>query len=128
MPGNFRLYGNATLAKLDRVEQHDGLEDGFNTPEWIYNISFGNASLFKNLFGFNINFRRQSSFLWQSSLATGTVPAYETLDVQFQYNLLKAHTNLKLGATNLLNRYYYSFIGGPSIGGLYYLTATIHIL
>jgi len=128
MPRNFRLYGNATLAKLDRVEQHDGLEDGFNTPEWIYNISFGNPSLFKNSFGFNINYRWQSSFQWQSSLATGTVPAYGTIDVQVQYNFTKAGTNLKLGATNLLNRYYYSFIGGPAIGGLYYLTATIHVL
>jgi iron complex outermembrane receptor protein len=128
MPRNFRLYGNATLAKLDRVEQHDGLEDGFNTPEWIYNISFGNPSLFKSPFGFNINYRWQSSFQWQSSLATGTVPAYGTVDAQFQYTFPKAGINLKLGATNLFNKYYYSFIGGPAIGGLYYLTATIHIL
>jgi len=128
MPGNFRLYGNATLAKLDRVEQHDGLEDGFNTPEWIYNISFGNPSLFKNLFGFNVNYRWQSSFQWQSSLATGTVRAYGTVDLQLQYNFQKPHATLKLGATNILNKYYYSFIGGPAIGGLYYLTATIHIL
>lgn len=128
MPRNFRLYGNATLAKLDRVEQHDGLEDGFNTPEWIYNIGFGNASLLKNSFGFNINYRWQSSFQWQSSLATGTVPACGTVDAQLQYTFLKAGTTLKLGATNLLNKYYYSFIGGPAIGGLYYLTATIHIL
>lgn len=128
MPRNFRLYGNATLAKLDRVEKHDGLEDGFNTPQWMYNISFGNSSLFKKSFGFNINYRWQSSFQWQSSLATGTVPAYGTIDVQVQYNFTKAGTNLKLGATNLFNKYYYSFIGGPAIGGLYYLTATIHVL
>jgi iron complex outermembrane receptor protein len=28
---------------------------------------------------------------------------------------------LKIGASNLLNTYYYSFIGGPSIGGFYYV-------
>jgi len=31
---------------------------------------------------------------------------------------------LKGGATNLLNKYYDSFLGGPSIGGMYYLTFT----
>ena len=128
MPNNFRLYGNITLAKLDRVEQHDGLEDGFNTPQWIYNISFGNPFLFKKPFGFNINYRWQSSFLWQSSLATETVPSYGTVDAQVQYTFLKSNLNLKLGASNLFNKYYYSFIGGPAIGGLYYITATIHVL
>ena len=128
MTKNFRFHGNVTLAKLDRVEQHDGLEDAFNTPQWIYNISFGNPSLFKKSFGFNINYRWQSSFLWQSSLATGTVPGYRTVDAQVQYTFLKNNFNLKLGASNLFNKYCYSFIGGPAIGGLYYITATVHVL
>jgi iron complex outermembrane receptor protein len=128
MPKNFRLYGNVTLAKLDRVEQQDGLEDGFNTPQWMYNISLGNPSLFKSPFGFNINYRWQSSFLWQSSLATGTVPAYGTADVQVQYTFPKSRLNLKLGASNLFNKYYYSFIGGPAIGGLYYSTIVLNVL
>ncbi|HXL56066.1 MAG TPA: TonB-dependent receptor, partial [Chitinophagaceae bacterium] len=127
MPKNFKLSGNITLAKLDRAEQHDGLEDGFNTPQWIYNISFGNAELFKS-FGFNVNYRWQSSYLWQSSFATGNVPAYGTIDAQVQYTFRKNNLNIKLGATNLLNKYYYSFIGGPAIGGIYYCTATLHIL
>lgn len=127
MPGNFNLAGNVTLAKLDRVEQNDGLEDGFNTPQWICNLGIGNNSLFKTAFGFNMNYRWQNSFTWQSSLATGTVPSYGTLDAQVQYSFSKIHLNLKLGASNLFNKYYYSFIGGPSIGGLYYCTATIHI-
>ena len=127
MPKNFKLSGNITLAKLDRVEQNDGLEDGFNTPKWIYNISFGNAELFKS-FGFNVNYRWQSNYLWQSSLATGNVPAYGTIDAQVQYTFHKNNLNIKLGATNLLNKYYYSFIGGPAIGGICYCTATLHIL
>lgn len=128
MPKNFRLYGNVTLAKLDRVEQQDGLEDGFNTPQWIYNISFGNPALCETTFGFNINYRWQSNFLWQSSLATGNVPAYSTVDAQVQYTFPKSRLNLKIGASNLFNKYYYSFIGGPAIGGLYNCTATIHVL
>lgn len=126
IPQKFRVSGNVTLAKLDRADQKDGLEDGFNTPTWIYNLSFGNPSVFTH-FGFQINYRRQSSYLWQSSLATGTVPAYSTVDAQFQYNNEKNKLSIKLGSTNLLNKYYYSFIGGPSIGGFYYCTTTISL-
>ncbi len=121
---SYRLTGNVTLAKLARKDQMDGLEDGFNTPRWICNLGFGNPEVWKQL-GFNVNYRWQKDYLWQSSLATGTVPAYSTVDAQVQYTFEKSHLNLKLGATNLLNRYYYSFIGGPSIGGFYYTTATI---
>jgi outer membrane receptor protein involved in Fe transport len=124
MPGSFRVGGNITFSKLDRTDQEDGLEDAFNTPTWIYNLTFGTPSLF-NHFGFQVNYRRQSSYLWQSSLATGTVPAYSTTDAQIQYNSDKNKLSIKLGATNLLNRYYYSFIGGPAVGGLYYCTTTI---
>ena len=35
---------------------------------------------------------------------------------------------IKLGAINLLNQYYYSFIGGSSIGGFYYSTITLNVL
>jgi outer membrane receptor protein involved in Fe transport len=126
MPGKFGLSGNVTFAKLDRTDQKDGLEDGFNTPKWIYNLTFGNPSLF-TYFGFQVNYRRQSNYLWQSSLATGTVPAYSTVDAQVQYNNENNRLSIKLGATNLLNRYYYSFIGGPAIGGFYYCTTTISL-
>ena len=118
---------NTTYSKLRKSSSEDGLEDGFNTPQWIYNVSVGNASLFKSFFGFNINYRWQSSFLWQSSLATGTVAAFGTLDAQVQYSFPENRLNLKLGASNLFNKYNYSFIGGPAIGGLYYCTATIHV-
>lgn len=127
MPKKFKLSGNVTLAKLARSDQKDGLEDGFNTPTSIYNLTFGNPSIFTH-FGFQINYRRQSSYLWQSSLATGTVPSYSTVDAQVQYNDEKNKLGIKLGATNLLNKYYYSFIGGPSIGGFYYCTTTINLL
>lgn len=126
MPKKFRLSGNITIARLDRTDQKDGLEDGFNSPKCIYNLTFGNPSMFTHL-GFQVNYRRQSSYLWQSSLATETVPAYSTVDAQAQYNNEKNRVSIKLGATNLLNRYYYSFIGGPSIGGFYYCTTTISL-
>jgi iron complex outermembrane receptor protein len=127
LPRSYKLAGNATLSKLARTSQNDGLEDGFNTPSWIYNINFGNPALTSHL-GFEVNYRWQSRYLWQSSLATGWVNAYHTLDAQLQYHNSKGSFFVKAGATNLLNRYYYSFIGGPAIGGFYYTTFTVAIL
>lgn len=123
----FKLGGNVTFSKLDRTDQHDGLEDGFNTPRWIYNVSLGNPALYRQL-GFQVTWRWQSRYLWQSSLASGMVDAYGTLDAQVQYTALAGRLNLKLGATNLGNKYYYSFLGGPSVGGFYYATTTFNIL
>lgn len=119
----FRIGGNFTYAKLSRKAQRDGLEDGFNTPEWTYNLSLSNPNFYKTL-GFNINFRQQAPYLWQSALATGDVASYATLDLQVTAGLLKNTLLLKLGSTNLTNKYYYSFIGGPAIAGFYYVSAT----
>jgi len=118
-----RAGGNFTYARLGHRGQSDGLEDGFNTPRWIYNLSIGSPAIYKTL-GFNINYRQQSSFLWQSALATGNVAGYSTIDTQITAGLLKHALTVKVGATNLFNDYYYSFIGGPAVGGFYYTSLT----
>lgn len=124
---SYKLMGNVTMAKLDRKTQNDGLEDGFNTPAWMYNIGFGNPAVVPHI-GFQINCRWQSKYMWQSSLASGMVKAYNTVDAQVQYTTASNKIGIKLGATNLLNKYYYSFIGGPSIGGFYYSTLVVNVL
>jgi iron complex outermembrane receptor protein len=126
LPKKYKIGANVTYSKLDRKDQNDGLEDGFNTPEWAYNISLGNASVYKTL-GFNLTLRHQNSFLWQSALATETVPSYTTVDAQLSMDVVKNHFNLKFGATNLTNKYYYSYIGGSSIGAYYYTSLTFNI-
>ena len=120
---NYFVYGNVSYAKLDRKTTNDGLEDGFNTPEWIANLTVGNENLYKN-FGFGVTGRWQSKFLWQSFLVNGNVPSYYTIDAKINYTFPRVPLVLKVGATNLLNKYYYSFLGGPHIGGLYYTTIT----
>jgi iron complex outermembrane receptor protein len=117
------VAGNVTYAKLDNFDKGDGLEDAFNTPEWIYNLSIGSPALFKT-FGFNVNYREQATFLWQSALATGEVPRYRTIDAQLTGGFFANALTAKIGATNLLNNYYYSFIGGPAVGGFYYVSLT----
>ena len=118
---NFQAIGNITYAKLDRKSNHDGLEDGFNTPQWITNMSIGNDTVFKNL-GIMFTYRWQSSYYWQSFLVNGDVSAYQTVDAQISYKLEKVR--FKIVATNILNHYYNSYLGGPAVGGFYYTSIT----
>jgi iron complex outermembrane receptor protein len=126
LPGGYLAGAHVTYARLDKTEAGDGLEDGFNTPRWAYAANLANENVYRHL-GFGLNYRWQSRFYWQSFLVNGYVPAYGNLDAQVSYQIPAAHLGLKLGATNVLNHYYYSFLGGPSIGGLYYLTATVQL-
>ncbi|MCC8409455.1 TonB-dependent receptor [Mucilaginibacter sp. UR6-1] len=119
----YTLGGNVAYAKLSRTNNSDGFEDGFNTPNWITNVSFGGEHVVSSL-SFNVTYKHQSSFYWQSFLVNGDVKAYGNIDAQANYDFLKEHLNVKLGATNLLNHYYNSYLGGPYIGGLYYTTLT----
>jgi outer membrane receptor protein involved in Fe transport len=120
----FHLMGNLTYSELSRKSRGDGLEDGFNTPLWIYNLSIGNPSIYKSL-GFQVNFRQQARFFWESALASGWVQGYSTLDAQVTAGIFKNSGSIKLGATNAFNQYYYSYLGGPAIGGFYYLSLTL---
>ena len=117
------VRANTSFAKLQKSTSEDGLEDGFNTPQWMTNISFFNENLYKNL-GASVTYKFQSSYYWQSFLVTGNTPSYGSLDAQVSYSFTKIKMKLKLGGTNMLNHYYTSFLGGPSIGGLYYSTIT----
>ncbi|MGI4833129.1 MAG: TonB-dependent receptor domain-containing protein [Janthinobacterium lividum] len=118
---SYLLGANATYTRLDRTENGDGLEDGFNTPQWIYNLSVGNENVAHN-FGFGVNFRHQVSYYSQTFLVVGSVPAYSSLDAQVSYAVPATTMRYKLGATNLINKYYVTYLGGPNVGGLYYLT------
>lgn len=119
------LSGNATYSKLDKSENDDGLEDGFNTPDWVFNMGMSSLKLAKN-WGAGINYRWQNTFYWQSFLVNDWVPAYGSLDAQVQYRLTSIPVSIKLSGTNLLNQKYYSFVGGPQIGGMYLLTLLLN--
>lgn len=118
---NFTFSANYSYAKLIKVDAKDfGLETSFNTPAHIVNLSISNRNVWNNL-GFNISYRWQNAFEWKSPLANGTVPAYHALDAQISYRVPKIKAMFKLGGTNLVNTYYTQYVGGPAIGGMYYL-------
>jgi len=125
MNAAWSLIGNATYAKLDKSENDDGIEDGFNTPDWVFNVGLSSTKLAKNG-GAGIIYRWQNTFYWQSFLVNDWVPAYGSLDAQVQYRLTSIPVSIKLSGTNLLNQKYYSFVGGPQIGGMYMLTLLLN--
>jgi iron complex outermembrane receptor protein len=114
---------NATYSKLRKANNEDGLEDGFNTPDWVMNFTVSNANMLKRI-GAAVTAKWQNNYYWQSFLVNGRVPAFWTMDAQLTYSLEKIPVKLKAGGSNLLNHYYYSLLGGPMIGGLYYLCFT----
>ncbi|GAB3862158.1 TonB-dependent receptor [Hymenobacter terrigena] len=127
LPSGYLAGANTTYTRLDRTENGDGLEDGFNTPRWAYNLSLGNENAYKNV-GFGLNYRWQQGYYSQTFLVNGTVAAYHTLDAQLSYTVPAPNLRFKLGASNVLNHYYVSYLGGPSVGGLYYLSVTYSAL
>lgn len=93
----------------------------FNTPKYRYNISVSNENVTKNI-GFNIMYRWQDKIDWQGTFGAGPVPAYATLDAQMSYRILPVKVTVKLGGSNILNKYYYSAFGNPMVGGVYYIS------
>lgn len=119
----YTISGNANFNDIQANKTSDVFVTGFNTPKWATNLSLGNREVAKNL-GFNVVWRWQDSFLWQSPLADGIVPAYSTVDAQVTYRLPKAGLTTKLGGSNIFNNRYIQYAAGPTIGGLYYVAFT----
>lgn len=120
----YTISGNVSYNKIKSNEANDIFVTGFNTPDWSTNLSFGNRQIAKNI-GFNIVWRWQNAFLWESPLVTGEIAAYSTFDAQVTFKVPKAKANVKVGAANILNNRYLQYAGGPTIGGLYYVALTL---
>ena len=119
----FSFLGNLTYSKLDRTDDKDGLEDGFNTPEIIINGTIIGENLLRNLGG-SITYRQQSKYDYVSFLVSGEVPSNWSMDAQINYTFKKPNIIAKIGGTNFLNKTYYSILGGPEIGSFYYVSLT----
>jgi iron complex outermembrane recepter protein len=122
----YSVSANANYNKLSKTNTSDPLIPGFNTPDWMLNVSFGNRQLAKNI-GFNVVWHWQNNFYWQNLFGNGDVPAYSTLDAQVTFALPKIKSTIKLGGTDILNHYYLQYIGGPYMGALYYATYTYNL-
>jgi iron complex outermembrane receptor protein len=118
------VAGNLNFNKMKASKSDDIFVTGFNTPQWASNLSLGNRELFKN-FGFNVAWRWQDGFLWESPLVTGHISAYSTIDAQVTFRFPKLNSTLKVGGADIFNHRYLQYAGGPTLGGLYYAAITI---
>jgi len=95
----------------------------FNSPKYKANASLGNTGFGKNKrMGASVAYRWQQHLYYQGDFASGNLPDIHTLDAQVSYKFPATKSVIKLGATNLLNQYYYNAVGNAQIGGLYYVS------
>ncbi|TZF83148.1 TonB-dependent receptor plug domain-containing protein [Pedobacter sp. BS3] len=117
--GKFTWSGNVSHDKLTGLPKQ--FLNMYNTPEYRFNIGIRNEQLLKNI-GFNVVYRWQDQFRWLSTFVEGQVPAYGSLDGQLSFKLPQYQSVVKIGGSNLLNRYYRTSYGNPAIGAAYYVS------
>jgi len=120
----YTVAGNINFNKMKSNQSNDIFVTGFNTPQWSTNLSFGNREVIKNV-GFNVAWRWQDSFMWESPLVTGGISAYNTIDAQVSFHFAELRSQMKVGGSNILNHRYLQYAGGPTIGALYYVAITV---
>lgn len=121
--GKYNVSGNVSYNKIGDLP--DNYINDFNTPKIRYNLGLGNKEVIKN-FGFNVSYRWQDKFYWNSSFAAGDVPAYSSLDAQVSLRVPSVMSVIKLGGSNVLNKYYNTSFGNPEAGAIYYLGFTFN--
>ncbi|GGF26656.1 membrane protein [Echinicola rosea] len=122
LPKNYTFSGNYNYNKL-LTDIEEGFLSDFNTPEHKFNLIFSNRKLTEKL-GFNVTYRYQTVFRWESSFAAGEVPQVGTVDAQVSYKVKDWKSIIKLGGSNVLNNRYFLNYGGPTIGAIYYVSIT----
>lgn len=108
---------------------------GFNTPKNSYKFTFGKRISSGNKWGFNLAYRYQEAFTWESSFplptttavpifTNTTVPAINNFDAQFSYKLNSIKSIVKLGGTNIGGKPYIQAYGSAYVGSMYYVSLT----
>lgn len=117
----YYLKGNIAYNKIDDGPYQDGRQSRYNTPDYRFNIGFGNRQIIKNV-GMHVNYRWQNEFLWESNFGVAQMPAFGTLDANVAIKVPNIKSIVKIGGSNLLNKYYTTSFGSAQIGGLYYIS------
>ncbi len=122
----FDVGVNYTYAKFNFDQASDpDYEAGFNTPEHKVKVSLGSEDLFKN-FGFGINYRYQTEYLWQATFADAMVPARSVFDAQINYKVPSIKSEFKVGGSNIGGKDYIVAPGTGMIGSQYFISWTIN--
>ncbi len=118
--GGFLGQVEVAVPKTDQVGTDASVLDMLTRSKQDRYRVFTNA---RNV-GFNVVCRWQYTFVWESPLANGIVPVYNTIDAQVNLRVPDLHTTIKIGGANLLNTRYIQYVAGPTLGGLYYVAVT----
>jgi len=105
--------------------------NNFNTPHYHVNMEFGNSGFGKKQewsFGTTLRYKPGYFYVVSGGLAEGRVPSSAVIDAQVSYKLIKARSGIRLGATNITNKYYSTGVANPNIGAVYYVTYAYNIL
>ena len=124
LPKNYKVSANATWIDFNMGEADPNNIPAFNTPKWKTNVMFGNARLTDRI-GFNVAWHWQEAFDWYGTfteMRPGRVNAYNLLDAQVSYRIPSLKTIVKLGGSNITNKYIVQAYGSPAVGGLYYVS------
>jgi len=117
----YYLRGNIAYNTLSEDYRDTGRQNRYNTPDYRFNVGFGNRNILKNL-GFHFNYRWQNEFTWESNFGVAQIPAFGTLDANIAVKIPKMKSIVKIGGSNVLNNYYTTSFGSSQIGGLYYVS------
>ena len=121
LPKNYSISGNLYSDNIGVLPT--GFVSYFNSPKYRANLAFNNSGFGKdNRFGFSVVYRWTDTFFYEGTFSVGQIPSNQTLDAVVSYKLPATKSLIKLGATNLFNKYYRTGFGNPQIGGLYYVS------
>jgi outer membrane receptor protein involved in Fe transport len=123
MIGQFNLNGNLSYNEIGDLPA--SYINDFNTPTIRYNLGVGNRNIGKNI-GFNLSYRWQDSFYWTSSFSSGNVDSFGTMDAQINLKIPSVKSMLKIGGSNILNKYNITSYGNPAMGAMYYIGFTFN--
>jgi outer membrane receptor protein involved in Fe transport len=121
--GKYNLNGNISYNNIGDIPVT--YVNDFNTPKVRYNLGISNRNVVKNV-GMNVTYRWQDTFYWASSFASGEVPSFGTVDAQVNLKIPSVKGMIKIGAQDLLNKYYVTSYGNPQMGGMYYVGFTLN--
>lgn len=124
MQNGFRIGANYSYMDYDEGnirENNPGFLANFNTPNQRFSISIGKKNLFHYI-GFNMNYRWQESYVWETLAGIGEVDPASLLDASISFRAPAIRSVIKIGGTNILNNEYRQLYGGPAIGAQYYIS------
>ncbi|MCX8113075.1 MAG: TonB-dependent receptor [Bacteroidia bacterium] len=119
----FLTNANYTYSQAWGLEEAKNLDPGlgifFNTPPhranvgiWVQNLGRWSAQFW---------YQWVHAYVFEFPNYKGVVPTYNLLHPQISYRLPKWHSEIRLGAQNLLNFYHVQVYSGPRIGAVYYV-------